>query len=579
MTKGYPEPKVLIVDDDFYTWRLIETILRPLRVQVQHAANGQEGVEKTRELRPDLIILDYEMPDFNGLDVLKRLASDEELRAIPVIFATGNDSNRLIATCFDAGAADYVRKPICAPELRARVASVLERQLITRKLETLAYRDTLTGLPNRLALRKQIESALEQRCDQNHAILFLDFDRFKSINDSLGHQAGDELLMQIAHRVQNVLRHFIATTQDSVHAHAGRLGGDEFAVFLEGVDQPEQAERLANVLLKNLSERYILAGHGVSSTASIGLVHIQPALEPRSADDCLRDADTAMYEAKRAGKGRVVVFSPSMQEKVAERLLLETALRESLSRNELYLEYQPIVCLQTGMPRGAEALLRWLHPEKGRISPLDFIPIAEDTGFIIPIGTWVLNESCAAMARWRAELGEAAPESIHVNLSRKQLVPSLTAVVAATLDRHQIPPHYLHLEVTENEIMQDPATATQVMNELRKLGVRMDMDDFGTGHSSLSCLKEFPLDVLKIDRAFLANIDGHHEFTALLHAISCLAKNLNLKVVAEGIETREQLATIQALDCDFGQGYFFARPMREADLIDYVRSQVLASSA
>jgi EAL domain-containing protein (putative c-di-GMP-specific phosphodiesterase class I) len=313
-------------------------------------------------------------------------------------------------------------------------------------------------------------------------------------------------------------------------------------------------------MLLAFAQPYQLGPHKVYSTASIGIV--TSAMPAESADDVLRDADTAMYEAKLAGKGQYIVFDVSMRQRVQKRLNLENELRQAVEASQLFLMYQPIVSLQTGQIESFEALLRWNHLERGLISPGEFIPIAEDTGLILPIGEWVLREACGQFARWRASLGPAAPRSVSVNLSRSQLALSdLPETIRRVLEETGMAPECLHLEVTESAVMKDASAVIQMLRAIKAIGVKLDMDDFGTGYSSLACLQEFPIDVLKIDRSFVANIDRGRDFTALVQAVAQLARNLKISVVAEGIETVEQALVLQSLECDFGQGYLFSKPL------------------
>ena len=309
-----------------------------------------------------------------------------------------------------------------------------------------------------------------------------------------------------------------------------------------------------------LSQPYHLREHDVYTTASIGIVTSD--LAPESADQVLRDADTAMYEAKLAGKGRYVVFTPPMRQRVQNRLHLENDLRKAADGGQLFLTYEPIVSLQSGEIERFEVLLRWRHPERGIVMPGEFIPIAEETGLIVPIGEWVLREACGQFARWRAALGEGAPPSLSVNLSRTQLLlRSLPETVQHILAQTGMPAECLHLEVTESAVMKDTAAAIRTLNAIKAIGVKLDMDDFGTGYSSLSCLHQFPIDVLKIDRSFIANLERGRDYAALISAVTQLARNLNIQVVAEGVETMDQALILQSLECEFGQGYLFSKPM------------------
>ena len=300
--------------------------------------------------------------------------------------------------------------------------------------------------------------------------------------------------------------------------------------------------------------------HHVYSSASIGIVSSDVAA--LGADQLLRDADTAMYEAKLAGRGRFALFTPPMRHRVQNRLHLETDLRKALDDHQLSLVYEPIASLLTGQIERFEVLVRWHHPRRGVVSPAEFIPVAEETGLILPIGEWVLRSACEQFARWLADLGAAAPPSLSVSLSRSQLLlHGLPDTIRRILDQTGVPPSRLHLEVTESEVMKDAATTTRTLQAIKAIGVKLDMDDFGTGYSSLACVHQFPLDVIKIDRSFTANIERGRDYAALVHAVAQLAGNLNIQVVAEGVETVDQALILQSLDCEFGQGYYFGKPL------------------
>lgn len=449
---------------------------------------------------------------------------------------------------------------------------ISDRKRLMGQLHTQAYNDSLTGLPNRASILDSIQNAIDRGEDHHFALLFLDFDRFKLINDSLGHDMGDELLKEIAHRLRTTLR-------GTDHVKPARLGGDEFVVLLNGLTQLSDATVVAERLLEIFSNSYQLGTHTVYSSASIGVVTNE--FHYKTASDMVRDADLAMYKAKASGQGSYMVFDKTMRQKAQHRLHLEGDLRKAISRDEFSLYYQPIVSLESGKLQGVEALIRWFHPQRGLIPPDDFIPVAEETGLISPIGKWVLDEACRQFTEWQLAYGSDAPSFLHVNVSRRQLLdPNLTKLVEQAIEKHAIPPECLHLEVTESMMMRDQKTIIDILKKLRNIGAKVDMDDFGTGHSSLSCLHEFPLDVLKIDRSFVMNVKHVRDYAALLQAILALADNLNLQVVAEGIEDAEQLTILQALGCEYGQGFLFSKPIAAEEIqglfgskINWIQSQ------
>lgn len=416
-----------------------------------------------------------------------------------------------------------------------------------------AFHDALTGLPNRSLLIDHLKLAIERsklQHDHLFAVLFIDLDRFKNINDSLGHNTGDQLLVGIAARIGECLR-----PTDTV----ARLGGDEFAILLDGLEDwtvaTAVAERIQNELLKPFS----LNGHEVYTTASIG---IRLSMDGREdAENLLRDADTAMYRAKDNGKARHELFHNTMHMRAVALLKLENDLRRAIEREEFCVYYQPIMTLETGALSGFEALVRWNHPERGLVPPDEFIPLAEETGLVIEIGAWVLREACMQLREWQVALGKDSL-SMSVNLSGKQLTQTgLIRQIENTLREAELDPTWLRLEITESVVMENAELATNTLLQLRDLGVHLSIDDFGTGYSSLSYLHRFPVNILKIDRSFIGRMARGDENSEIVKTICTLANNLGMEVVAEGVETREQLELLRSLKCEYGQGYFFSKPI------------------
>jgi len=421
--------------------------------------------------------------------------------------------------------------------------------------------DPLTGLPNRVLFLEILERSLEQYrkdASKGFAVVFTDLDRFKLINDSLGHQAGDQLLKEVAVRLERVARQLGAARPGDTLA--ARLSGDEFGLLLPGVTNSGQSKAIASQIQQELHAPVELDGRPVFTSGSIGIA--LAAAHYETAPEILRDADTAMYKAKTLGKGTAVVFDQEMRDEALRRLELETDLRFALERDQFEIHFQPKVNLTDSRLVGFEALLRWRHPQRGLVPPGQFISIAEETGLIVPIGHWVLLESCRKTVAWHREHPFDPPIEIAVNLSVRQFQqPALVEQVRAVIRETGIEPERLQLEVTETVLMEDAEAALQTLWSLKKLGVGLKIDDFGTGYSSLNYLTNLPFDSIKIDRSFVLNMMNDESSLEVIKAIIVLAQTLGKEVVAEGIETREQLARLQELGCRFGQGFLFSRPV------------------
>jgi len=452
--------------------------------------------------------------------------------------------------CVEAAAVPFVYKDRPAVQVVAR--DISRRKQMEEKLLHDAFHDALTGLPNRALfmdhLRLAVERAKRPKKRYLFAVLFLDLDRFKVINDSLGHTMGDQLLVATATRIQKCLRHL-----DTV----ARFGGDEFAVLLDGVEDVNDTIRVAQRLQRELTTPINVGGHEVFTSVSIGIALSNTGYE--RPEEVVRDADTAMYRAKAAGKSRYEIFDTGMHSRAVALLKLETDLRRAVEREEFVVHYQPIVSLSDDSIQGFEALVRWRHPERGLVTPAEFIPVAEETGLIIPLGRWVLREACRQMHRLQAASVSPRPLSLSVNLSGKQFMqPDLVGQVKQILGETGFDPRRLHLEITESSVIENTETVTEMLMQLRALGVRLSMDDFGTGYSSLSYLHRFPIHTLKIDRSFVSGGDGENE---IVRTIIMLARNMGMDIVAEGVETKEQLAYLKELKCEYGQGFLFSRPL------------------
>ncbi|MBW4638829.1 MAG: EAL domain-containing protein [Gloeocapsa sp. UFS-A4-WI-NPMV-4B04] len=434
-------------------------------------------------------------------------------------------------------------------------SEVIERKIAEAQLIHDAFHDSLTSLPNRALFVERLGRVIERsKRIKNYffAVLFLDLDRFKLVNDSLGHFLGDQLLIAFVRRLEVCVRNV-----DTI----ARLGGDEFVILLDNINDINDATQVADRIQNELSLPFKLNGHEVFISTSIGIALSTTAYE--NAEEILRDADTVMYRAKALGKARYEVFDQDMHTRVVELLQLENDLRRSLERQELEIYYQPIVCLATGIITGFEALLRWQHPQRGFVSPVEFIPIAEETGMIVPIGYWVLREACHQMSVWQKHFNINLPLTISVNFSGKQFSqPDLIKQVAQILQDNDFDAHNLKVEITESVLIENADSAAGMLVQLKKLGIQVYIDDFGTGYSSLSYLHRFPIDALKIDRSFISRMNINNE-SEIVQTIMTMAHNLGMSVVAEGIETIEQLNQLKSLQCEYGQGYLFAKPLNK----------------
>jgi len=449
---------------------------------------------------------------------------------------------------------------------------ITDRKRIEEQLHYNAFHDLLTGLPNRALFMDHLKLAVDRvKRHANHlvAVLFLDLDRFKIVNDSLGHVIGDKLLIGVANRLRISLR-----PEDTV----ARMGGDEFAVLLDGIESLSAAIHVVERIERELAAPFILGVWEVVTGASIGIALSSENCQ--GPDDLLRDADIAMYRAKTKGKpgqARHEVFDSEMHARAMAQLQIETDLRRAVERNEFQLQYQPIVSLEDGQLSGFEALLRWQHPQRGVINPEEFIPVAEETGMIVPIGQWVLREACRQGQKWQEWFPKNPPVPVSVNLSSKQFMqPDLIKQVLEALRETGLDPNRLKLEITESIVMQNSQAAILMLKELQGLGINLITDDFGTGYSSLSYLHHFPINGLKIDRSFIGRIGNRGESYEIVRSVLMLACNLGIDVVAEGVEEEAHFRQLRELKCGYGQGHYFSRPMDSAAVGEWMSIKMRA---
>lgn len=431
---------------------------------------------------------------------------------------------------------------------------ITDYKIVTQKLHRQAFYDSLTNLPNRRWFQERLIDAIERvkrNSDYLFAVLFLDLDRFKAINDSLGHLMGDRLLQEVSRCLIRLVRSF-----DTV----ARFGGDEFAILLENIHSREDAINVAERINDNLNAPFIIDGKEIFTNSSIGIVLSSNGYF--SIDNLIRDADIAMYRAKAKGRGCYAIFDPIVAQEVISASRLENDLKRAIEKEELRVYYQPIFDLETQTIQGVEALVRWQHPQQGLISPQLFIPIAEETGYILAIDNWVLETACHQMKQWLILRENSTLSKVSINLSSYQcLQKNLSQKLSNILSKTGLNPSNITLEITETALIKDPNSAIIILNELKDLGITLSLDDFGTGYSSLSYLHSFPVDILKIDRSFINNLTKNKEGLEIVKTIINLGKNLNMDIVAEGIETNEQLELLKQLNCQYGQGYFFSRPL------------------
>jgi diguanylate cyclase (GGDEF)-like protein len=549
-------PVVLVVDDDRSTRSALCHALRLNGFRVEEAGDGAAALNWLESQYADVILMDAMMPVMDGFAACAALKVDPRLKDIPVLMITALEDRHSIERAFDAGASDFIPKPIHLSVVNQRVRRVIDATRAERHVRHLAYNDSLTGLPNRMLFVDFLNKAIERAATRESllAVLFLDLDRFKYINDTLGHEAGDQLLATMAQRLKGCVR-----VDDCV----ARLGGDEFTVMLDELPSIEVAASVAQNISRSISAPLVINGQEIVMTASIG-ISIYPSDGP-DVSALLRHADTAMYRAKHIGTG-FCYYEPAMEAVLSDHLKMENELRRALEHDEITVFYQPVIDTVSGEMAGVEALVRWMHPERGIISPAEFIPLAEETGLILPLGERVLRCACIQARAW---LDAGLPElHIAVNLSAKQLEQSnLRDIVLSALADSGLPPAALVLEITESVLMERAREPVGILDDLRSLGIRLSIDDFGTGYSSLAYLKHLPVDNLKIDRSFIQDIPDDADAVSIVTGIMALAHSLRMKVIAEGVETVAQRDTLARLNCDYLQGFLFSKPV-PAEIIE-----------
>lgn len=578
--------KVLICDDDRTHLLLMSGTLESQGYETFQAGDGEQALQLYAKHLPDMVLLDVNMPKKDGFEVCRAIRATESGKTIPILMITGSDDHGSIDKAFSAGATDFLPKPIKWPMIRHRIKYMLraydtQKDLAEseKKLRYLAYYDPLTNLPNRQFFKEQLKTsiALSRRKSNLLAVLFIDLDGFKRINDTLGHSYGDLVLIEVSKRLNKHLRESDVITrgsEDKSELQVARLGGDEFTVLLNDCGNDTKIAQIAKRLIQELSRPIKIEQYSLVVTASIGI-----SICPDDAEDAellLKYADSAMYEAKASGKNCFKLHSKDLNERSINRLKLEEYMREALETNMFELYYQPQIDPNTNTIQNAEALIRLHHPTLGVISPVEFIPIAEDTGLIIEIGNWVIKTACLQAIAWQ----QALPYPIHIsiNVSGKQLnQPNFVLELNSIIKETGVSPELLEIELTESMIMNNAEENIEKIAAIKALGIKLSIDDFGTGYSSLSYLRRFPIDTLKIDRSFVNELSTNDEDKAIVKTIAALAKALKLEIVAEGVETAEQLACVNDI-CEkknvLIQGFFYSKPMPSKDFLNFINGFV-----
>lgn len=556
--------KILVIDDEERLRTNIMELLKLEGFQTYGAKDGHLGILMAQEQVPDLILCDVTMPDKNGYEVLESLRTNPTTNAIPFIFLTARATMSDLRKGMNLGADDYLTKPFTRSELMsvistrlAKQAAVTERFIneikqVEEKLNHLIMYDTLTNLPNRRLWQEEFNLSQAQLKGKQLPVVMLGLDRFNRIISSLGHTTADILLKEVADRLVNFLGN---------QKYISRIQAEQFAIILPPVNNPAEAQQHAQALIDVLSQPIRTEDHEVFLTTSMGMAFYPQ--DGENADALIKNAGAAMVHADRQGGNNYLIYNSKMNLGTSEELSLEASLRHALVRAELRVFYQPQVSLTTGQITGAEALVRWEHPERGMISPVDFIPLAEENGLIILIDEWVLRAVCDKILEWKAK---GFLLKVAVNLSARQFSQSdLSSRIASILAESGLPPNHIELELTESSIVQNPEMAANTLNVLKATGLHISIDDFGMGQSSLGYLRRFTLDTLKIDRSFVRNVNLNTKNAAITRAIIEMAHGLGLRVIAEGVETSEELEFLQQNKCDDMQGFYFSRPLPSND--------------
>ena len=563
-TQKYEErPVVVLADDDPSIRLMVRHVLESEDFDIIEASDGLEAIKAVEKHHPALILLDAVMPGIDGFTTCQQI-KEKGHTDIPVMMITGLDDDASVERAYEVGAIDFITKPIKWAVLKHRVKSVVAKVIAERKVQLLAYRDSLTSLPNRLLFADRLEQAVvrSERSRTSMALMLVDIDDFKLVNDSFGHDAGDKLIKAVADLISKSLRR-----ADTI----ARLGGDEFAVIIEGIDGPEDAISIADNLTTILEHNVRLDDQETYTSASIGIA-VFPG-DGKDARTLLKNADTAMYRAKESGRHCFQFFKPEMSVSAMERLDLENSLKSAFENDEFLIHYQPVIDINKNEVTGVEALLRWQHPDKGMIQPSDFVNVVEDCGLIVALGEWLIFSVCKQIKVWQ-DAG-LKNQNVSINLAPRQFKEQdLVAVFKQAISEHDIEAASLSVEITERTLIDNVGEVEATLKKLRGMGMKIMLDDFGTGYASLAYLKEFPVDVVKIDRAFVAGIPDNEDDSTIVDAIAGLTRGLKLSLLAEGVENERQLSVLKGLGCQYGQGFYWSKALPGDEYEQFYMNQI-----
>ena len=548
--KDEERPIVVLADDDPSIRLMVRHVLEDENYEIVEAEDGLDAIKAVEKQHPALVLLDAVMPGLDGFTTCQQL-KDRGHVDVPVIMLTGLDDDASVERAYEVGAIDYITKPIKWAVLKHRVRSIVKSVMAERKIQRLEYRDTLTQLPNRLLFNDRLDQAIvrAERRRESIALMVVDIDDFKLVNDSFGHEAGDKLIKAVGELLSKSLRR-----ADTV----ARLGGDEFAIIIENVDGEDDATSIADNLTTILKHNVRLDEQETFTSASVGIAMFPD--DGMDASTLLKNADTAMFRAKEQGRGSFQFYKAEMSVNAMERLELENSIRQAIDKNEMIIHYQPTIDIHNNEISGVEALLRWQHPEKGIINPEDFLQAAIDSGLIVSIGEWMIETICHQLRVWKDAGMEN--QNVSINLTTKQFKDQdLVGIFKVAMEKHQIEGAELTIEVTEKTLISSEGEIEETLNKLHEMGLLIAVDDFGIGFASLTNLKDLPIDVVKIDEKFIAGVPENEQDVAVVTAIAGLTRGLKLKLLAEGIENERQLNMLKGLGCQYAQGYYWSKAL------------------